>query len=120
MRFIIRIDQQVDRVVVDVLRQAVLDGDDQGGQAAFGPAFRQALGVGVDRRLGLPVEQAGGRPPQEHRKRGGAGGQQQGIDHGEAEAGGTEQAAGDHAASGMTGRSGAKRHTPSAASAERR
>ena len=85
-----RIHQQVDRVVIDVAGEPVLDGEHQGGQAAFGPAFRQALGVGMDRSLGLPVQQAGGGPPQEHRQRGGTGREQQRIDRGEAQAGGAK------------------------------
>ena len=42
---------------------------------------------------GLPIEQAGGRPPQEHRQRRRAGCEQQGVDRGEANAGRTQQAA---------------------------
>ena len=50
------IDKQIDRVVIQVLGDAVLDGDDQAGQPALVPALRQALGIGMDRRVGLPVE----------------------------------------------------------------
>ena len=49
------IDQQVDRVVLDVLRQPVLDGQHQRRQAALGPAFGQALRVGA----GSPPRSAG-------------------------------------------------------------
>jgi hypothetical protein len=92
-----RIDQQVDRIVLDVLRQPVLDGEDQRWQPADGKALRQALRIGLDRRRGLPVEQAGGRPPEEDRQRRRADREQQGVDRREAEAGRTQQTPGGNA-----------------------
>ncbi|MEJ0019287.1 MAG: hypothetical protein WDN25_22585 [Acetobacteraceae bacterium] len=96
-----RIDQQVDRIVLDVLRQPVLDRQHQGGQPAGGEPLRQALRVRLDGLRGLPVQQAGGGPPQEHRERRGADREQGGIDRREAEARRAQQALGrwDHALS---------------------
>ena len=65
-----RIDQQIDRIVIDVLRQPVLDGQHQRRRCR--PAAKRSdrpCASALDRRLGLPVEQAGGRPPQEQRQR---------------------------------------------------
>ena len=63
------VGQQIDRVVVDILRQPVVDRHDQRRQPAFLPALGQALRVGPDRRLDLPVEQARRRVPEEHGQR---------------------------------------------------
>ncbi len=84
-------DEEIDRVVVDVLGQPVLDGQDKGGDAALAVAFGQCLGVRADRRLGLAVEQAGRGPPQEKGKRHRADGEQDRIDDGEAERRGAKQ-----------------------------
>src|SRR6185437_17143673 len=83
-------------IVIDVLGQPVLYGDDQRRQAAFRPSLRQALRVGMDRRFGLPVQQTGGRPPQEQGERRGARHQQHGIDQAEAETRGPKESSVDH------------------------
>ena len=89
IRCIDRIDQQIDRVVIDVAGQPVLDRQHQRRAGRPRPALRQALRVGMDRRLGLPVEQAGRGPPQEQRAsaRGAERRASAAIDRGEADAG---------------------------------
>jgi hypothetical protein len=88
-----RIGQQVERVVVDVADQPLLDGVLQRQQPAIGVALAQPLGVGVDRGLGLAVQQAGGGPPEEHRERQRAEREHARIDHAEAHPGGEHQLA---------------------------
>jgi len=94
----LRIDQQIDRVVIDVGREAILDGADEALDPALVEALDQALRVGADRGRGLAVEQTGGEPPQEHRQGGGADRQQDRVNEPETKPGRAEKARLDHPA----------------------
>ena len=60
--------QQVDRIVVHVVGQAVLDGLNQ-RRRALQEVLDQPLRVGIDGGVGLAIQQPGGGPPQEGRQR---------------------------------------------------
>jgi len=54
------VGQQIDRVIIDIAHQPLLDHILQRQQPAIAVAFQQPLGVGVDRRVCLAVQQARG------------------------------------------------------------
>ena len=85
------VDQQVDRLVLDVDGEALLDRLGQAGGAGLAPALGQGDGIGAHRGVGLPVQRARGRPPQ-HRDQGDGGrGEHGGEEQREAEAGAVQQ-----------------------------
>jgi len=106
--FHIGIDQQIDRVVVDIGREPVLDGADETLDAAFVEPLDEALRIGTNGRRSLAVEQSGGEPPQKHRQRGRTDGQQDRIDKTETKPGRAKETCLDHAVRRKTGR---RRHS---------
>jgi hypothetical protein len=88
----IRHHQDVERLVLRIEHEAVVDRGDQRRDVAGAPALDQRGGIGADRRIHLAVERAGGVPPQHHGRRGGRGGEDRGEEQGEAARGAAEQA----------------------------
>ncbi len=80
-----RIDQQIDRVILDILAQPLADGDDEGGHAARLPVLVEAFDVGADRLIDLAVERGRRIPPQEKDEGAGGKAEEPGIDQREAE-----------------------------------
>jgi len=91
-----RIDQQINRVVIDIGGEAILDGADETFDAALVESLDQALRVGANRRSCLAVEQPGGEPPKKHRQRGGTDRQQDRVDEAETKTGRAEESGFDH------------------------
>ncbi len=63
-----RIDQHVDRMVLDIGGEPLGDRVRDRAGPALAPAFHQAERVGAQRRVRLPVERAGGREPEHERE----------------------------------------------------